>query len=79
MIVTTDCGPLFDAFVAAGLNTKQVMQDLGSIVQNEGVHLSEREIDDWAVTATRRLIEDHRTNLALITATVVALKGCPGA
>ena len=74
MITTTGCGPLFDAFVAAGLNTKQAMQDLGAIVQNDGIELTKKEIDDWAVDATQRLLKIHNDNLMLINATINALR-----
>lgn len=74
MIVTTGCGPLFDAFVAAGLNTKQLMQDLGSIVQNEQVGLSHHEVEDWAEEATHKLLKMHREQLVLITNTLHALR-----
>lgn len=77
MTVTAGCGPLFDAFVAAGLNTKQIMQNLGAIVQNDGVHLTAREIEDWAVEATQQLMEDHRIKLSLIDSTLKAFKGMP--
>lgn len=74
MITTTGCGPLFDAFVAAGLNTKQAMQDLGAIVQNDGIELTDKEIDDWAVDATQRLIKIHNDHLMLINATINSLR-----
>lgn len=74
MITLTGCEPLFDAFTAAGLNAKQVIQDMGSIVQNDGVQLSHADVEDWAEQATHRLLQEHRKQLTLITDTLHAVK-----
>lgn len=74
MHVTKGCEPLFAAFLAAGLNSKQLLQDAGAIVQNDGVGLCNAEIDHWAANETQRLLAQHREQLQLITDTVTALK-----
>lgn len=74
IIVTKGCEPLFAAFTAAGLNAKQLLQDAGTIVQNDGVGLCNAEIDRWATNETQRLLAQHREQLQLITDTVTALK-----
>lgn len=74
MIKTKDCEPLFDAFTAESLNAAQMLRDMGSIVQNDGVELTIREIEDWAEVSTHQLMKAHRQQLILITCTMHALK-----
>lgn len=74
MHVTKGCEPLFAAFLAAGLNSKQLLQDAGAIVQNDGVGLTNEEIDRWADNETKRLVEQHRVQRQLIVDTAAALK-----
>lgn len=73
-ITTHGCEPLFAAFSAAALNAKETIQGMGYIVQNDGVPLTEGEIDYWATRETKRLLAQHREQLQLITDTVAALK-----
>ena len=74
MHVVKDSEDLFARFLAKGLNIKQLLQDIGSIVQNDGIQLTDQDIDDWAVDATQRLNIQHQKQLQLITDTVQALK-----
>lgn len=73
-IVTTGCEPLFAAFTAAARNAKETIQGMGCIAQNDGIPLTESEIDYWATQETKRLLAQHREQLQLITDTVTALK-----
>lgn len=73
-IVTKGCEPLFAAFIATALNAKETIQGMGCIVQNDGVPVSLKEVDQWATEATQRLLAQHREQLQLITDTVTALK-----
>lgn len=73
-IVTSGCEPLFAAFTAAGLNAKQLLQDAGAIVQNDGVSLTNEEINRWADNETKHLVEQHRKQRQLIIDTAAALK-----
>lgn len=77
MHVTKGCEPLFAAFLAAGLNSKQLLQDAGAIVQNDGVELDKKDIDSWATDVTQKLLQQHREQLQLITDTIAALKAMP--
>ena len=74
-IVTNGCEPLFAAFTAAALNAKETIQGMGYIVQNDGVPLTNDEIDYWATRETKRLLAQHREQLQLITETATALRG----
>lgn len=74
-ITTHGCEPLFAAFTAAALNAKETVQGMGYIVQNDGVSLTEGEIDYWATRETKRLLAQHREQLQLITETATALRG----
>lgn len=74
LLVTKGCQPLFDAFTAEGLNAQQELREMASIVQNDGIELSIRDIDDWADDATQRLLAAHRRQLQLISNTVHAFR-----
>jgi hypothetical protein len=74
-IVTKNCQPLFDAFIAEGLNTQQLLRDAADIVQNDGVKLYNREVEDWAEALTQKLMQHHRKQLLLVSNTLHALKG----
>lgn len=74
MITIKNSESLFDRFTASGLNAKQVIQGLATIVQNDGVQLTEAEVDEWAVEATKKLYEEHRKQLNLITNTLHSIK-----
>lgn len=74
MIVTKDCEKLFYAFIAEGENTKEMLRSAASIVQNDGVELSERDVNEWAVVATMKVHDAYNRQLKLITETCTALK-----
>ena len=74
MIVINNSEPLFDAFTAAGLNVQQVLQDAAAIVQNSGVELTEAQVDEWGVSVTKKLTEQHRIQMQLITDVHKAIK-----
>lgn len=74
MIKVKGCQPLFDAFTAESLNTTQMLRDMATIVQNNGVELTAREVEDWATEATQRLMQAHRRQLYLITVTQKAMQ-----
>lgn len=74
MIKIKGAGPLFDAFTAESLNTTQMLRDMATIVQNDGVELTNREVEEWAEKETHKLMVAHRRQLSLITDTLKALQ-----
>lgn len=74
LLITKNCQPLFDAFTAEGLNAQQELRDMASIVQNNGIELSIRDINKWADDATQRLLVAHRRQLQMISNTVHAFR-----
>lgn len=74
MIKIKGAGPLFDAFTAESLNTTQMLHDMATIVQNDGVELTSREVEDWAIEATQKLMVAHSRQLSLITETLNAMR-----
>ena len=74
MIKVKGSEPLFDAFTAESLNISQSLRFMSTIVQNDGVELTTREVEAWAEEATHELLKAHRRQLSLITNTLKALQ-----
>lgn len=73
MHIVKDSEKLFDEFTATGLNAKQVMQEAASIVQNDGVELSEQDIIDWTREQMLRVEQIHQDMIQVIRNTSNAL------
>lgn len=66
MHIVKDSEELFDKFTAMGLNAKQLMQDASTIVQNEGVELSDEDILRWHRDQMIKITDMHQEMLNLI-------------
>lgn len=74
MHVVKDSLHLFDRFTARAIMITETLNNARAIVQNSGVELTDKDIDQWVIDATKQINTQHQKQLQLITDTVAALK-----